>query len=110
MLILRGGSDDNSGAISAPFQSLRNALGVVSRRVEEGALSDKTLLRGGVYKVNESLEDGSLYRLNLRGTPDDYAVLSAMPAEPHAPGADWWRLAKQGVNETPINRLPGLAN
>jgi len=81
------GSDDNPGAISAPFQSLRHALGVVSRRVEAGILSDKILLRGGVYKVDEALEDGSLYRLNLKGTPDDYAELSAMSAEPHAPGA-----------------------
>ncbi|MBN1673822.1 MAG: right-handed parallel beta-helix repeat-containing protein [Kiritimatiellae bacterium] len=82
------GGDENPGTLAAPFRTLRQALGVVNTRAAAGVRSDKIFLRGGVYKEEKPAKQGEgLYQLNLRGTPADHAVLSAMPSEPNAPGA-----------------------
>lgn len=78
------GRDTQAGTVAAPFQSLDHALKVVAERVAAGVVSDRIYLRGGVYRKTSTR---TLYRLDLRGTPADYAMISAMPAEPHAPGA-----------------------
>ncbi len=78
------GDDKASGTLEEPFQSLDRALFIVKQRVEVGIRSDKIYLRGGVYR-KESVK--TLYWLELKGTKDNYAVISAMPAAPHAPGA-----------------------
>jgi hypothetical protein len=107
------GSDYASGRLDKPFRTLQKALQVVSIRVNQGIRSDKIFLRGGVYR-HDSTE--TLYQLNLKGTADDYALLSAMPCEPDAPGGvkrksgqwyekvvfdDGWKI------ETPWTRVPG---
>jgi hypothetical protein len=78
------GSDAAAGTVSAPFRTLDRALETVGGRVDAGIRSDTIYLRGGVYRKTSST---TLWTLNLRGTPDAYTVLSAMPAEPGAPGA-----------------------
>jgi hypothetical protein len=78
------GRADAPGTRAEPFASLDRALAVVDARVRAGHRSDRIYLRAGVYRKDSAL---TLYRLNLRGTPDAPAVLSAMPAEPGAPGA-----------------------
>lgn len=78
------GSDEGSGTLEEPFRSLERVLQTVSDRVDSGIRSDTIYLRGGVYR-KESAE--TLWILNLHGTPDAYAVLSAMPAEPGAEDA-----------------------
>ncbi|MCF6268983.1 MAG: hypothetical protein L3J41_04675 [Melioribacteraceae bacterium] len=72
------GSDLNSGSPESPFESLNKALEVVNERVERGIRSDKIILRGGVYKTT------TIYKLNLKGTSDDYAMISAMPCPPNS--------------------------
>lgn len=79
----QNGDDSNSGAIDRPFQTLDKALEVVTERVQQGIRSDKIYLREGRYK---KVSDTTLYRLELKGTPDDYAELSAMPCESNTPG------------------------
>ncbi|MDO8542148.1 MAG: right-handed parallel beta-helix repeat-containing protein [Opitutaceae bacterium] len=78
------GNDHNDGALATPFRTLSPALAVVDGRVRQGLRSDKIYLRAGVYRNELPV---TKWRLNLRGTPEDFALLSAMPAEPHAPGA-----------------------
>lgn len=78
------GSDRADGRLSSPFQTLERALAEVDARVRHGIRSDKIYLRGGVYR-NDTPK--TKWLLNLRGAPEDYAVLSAMPAAPNAPGA-----------------------
>jgi hypothetical protein len=78
------GSDDAAGTVSAPFRTLDRALETVGGRVDDGIRSDTIYLRGGVYRKTSST---TLWTLKLRGTPDAYTVLSAMPAAPGAPGA-----------------------
>lgn len=110
------GSDYNSGSIDDPFKTLEKALQVVDIRVNNGFYSDKIFLRKGVYK---QLSTETIYRLNLKGTSEDRAILSAMPCEPGTPGAvkmksgkwyekvvfdDSWEI------ETPWTRVPGSAN
>ena len=77
------GNDRNEGTIDKPFRSLDKALSVVGERVKAGQLSDKIFLRGGVYRKATSKTS---YWLDLKGTPDDYAMISAMPCEPGAKG------------------------
>lgn len=77
------GSDSNSGSIERPFASFDKALEVVSARVAKGMLSDTIYLRGGVYR--KSTEKTS-YQLNLKGTPEKYSVITAMPCDPEASG------------------------
>jgi hypothetical protein len=110
------GNDANSGLIAAPFQSLDHALQVVSDHVDAGIRSDKIYLRGGVYKKQSAQ---TLYRLHLKGTPDDYALLSAMPADPNAQGAVQQKSGKwyervvfddAWVVETPWEKHPTLTN
>lgn len=79
----QSGDDSNSGTIDLPFQTLAKALEVVTERVQQGIRSDKIYLREGRYK---KVSDTTLYRLELKGTPDDYAELSAMPCEPNTAG------------------------
>jgi len=75
------GDDNASGELDKPFRTLRKALAVVDKRVQSGVRSDKIFLRGGVYKHEQPLAKGEpVYQLNLRGTADDPAVLSAMSA------------------------------
>jgi len=85
------GDDTNRGSVDAPFKTLQHALELVDGRAKKGILSDKILLRAGVYKRAKPMgpRGGSrgLWMLNLRGTPRDHAVLSAMPAKANAPGA-----------------------
>jgi hypothetical protein len=78
------GSDRADGSLASPFQTLEKALAEVDSRVRTGIRSDKIYLRGGVYRNDTPL---TKWLLNLRGTPDDLAVLSAMPAAPNTPGA-----------------------
>ncbi|MCF6270848.1 MAG: hypothetical protein L3J41_14120 [Melioribacteraceae bacterium] len=75
------GNDLNTGSVAAPFKSLHKALAVVNDRVKSGALSDKIILRGGVYK---STKTSTIYNLNLKGTPDNYTIISAMPCPPNS--------------------------
>src|SRR5690606_2482173 len=79
------GSDEASGSLAEPFRTLDRALEAVDERVASGVRSDTIYLRGGVYRKDGSSE--TLWKLNLQGTPEASAVLSAMPAEPNAPGA-----------------------
>ena len=78
------GSDENNGNIKSPFQTLSKALEVVNERVDNGIKSDKIYLRAGIYR---NTSDKTIFWLNLKGTSDNYSMISAMPAEPHAPGA-----------------------
>jgi hypothetical protein len=78
------GKDTNPGTITKPFQTIDKALSLVGSRVNSGIISDKIYLRGGVYRKESSK---TLYNLRLKGTKDDFALLSAMPCSPGAPGA-----------------------
>jgi hypothetical protein len=78
------GSDRNTGTSEKPFHSVGKALAVVKGRVERGIFSDKIYLRGGTYRKNS---ETTLYHLALKGTADDYALLSAMPCDSAFPGA-----------------------
>jgi len=78
------GDDKNSGIISAHFQTLHQALKIVDNRVQHGIYSDTIYVRAGIYKSNKI---STIYKLNLRGTHENYAMFSAMPATPHSPGA-----------------------
>ena len=78
------GSDRADGNLASPFQTLERALTEVDSRVRSGIRSDKIYLRGGIYRNDTSV---TKWLLNLRGTPDDPAVLSAMPAAPNTAGA-----------------------
>lgn len=77
------GDDGNKGTIEKPFKTLDKALLVVGERVKKGQLSDKIFLRGGVYR---KASKKTSYWLDLKGTPDDYALISAMPCEAGTPG------------------------
>lgn len=77
------GNDANAGSIDQPFRSLDKALQVVGGRVKKGLLSDKIYLRGGVYR---KASDKTSYFLELKGTPEDYSMISAMPCDPGTPG------------------------
>ena len=77
------GDDRNRGTLEKPFRSLDKALLVVGERVKVGQLSDKIYLRGGVYR---DTSEKTSYWINLKGTADDYSVISAMPCEAGAPG------------------------
>jgi len=77
------GIDQNPGSLDLPFRTLDKALEVVNSNASHGFLSDKIYLRSGIYKKTS---DHTLYQLNLQGTHDDYALLSAMPCEPETPG------------------------
>jgi hypothetical protein len=77
------GDDSNPGSVDHPFRSLDHALLVVGQRVEKGVRSDKIFLRGGVYR---KATDHTSYVLLLRGTPEDYSLISAMPCVPGASG------------------------
>jgi len=78
------GDDSSSGDIDAPFQTLQKALALVGTRVCRGVVSDKIFLRQGVYRNNL---DQTIFSLNLKGTAEDYAMISAMPCTPDTPGA-----------------------
>ncbi len=78
------GNDAHDGSLGSPFRTLDHALEVVARRVEDGTRSDRIYLRAGVYRKTSNR---TLYRVNLKGTPANYALISAMPADPGAPGA-----------------------
>ena len=78
------GSDYNDGSLAAPFRTLQKALQVVDIRVNNNILSDTIFVRGGIYPHNST---ETLYHLNLKGTRENRAVLSAMPAKAGAPGA-----------------------
>jgi hypothetical protein len=78
------GMDNNPGTLSRPFKTLDKALFTVAGRVNSGIKSDKIYLRAGVYR-KESIN--TLWTLNLKGTADDFSLLSAMPSEPNAEGA-----------------------
>ncbi len=78
------GKDFYEGSLEEPFQTLDKALQTVSSRVAAGKYSDKIYLREGIYR-KESAQ--TLYHLNLKGTPDDFSLISAMPCEPGKPGA-----------------------
>jgi hypothetical protein len=112
----KNGNDNNPGNLEKPFQTLDKALEVVAERVNYGIRSDKIYLREGRYKKTSAT---TLYRLELKGTQDDYAELSAMPAEPGAPGAVqrksglWYEnvVFDDGyVIETPWEKVPGEGN
>lgn len=77
------GNDGNPGNVNKPFRSLDKALLVVGQRVKRGVRSDKIFLRGGVYR---KATDKTSYLLELKGTPDDYSLISAMPCPPGGPG------------------------
>lgn len=77
------GNDAGAGTLEEPFRTLDKALEVVAARAARGIRSDKIYLRGGRYK---KISDKTLYRLELKGTPDNYAELSAMPCDPNTPG------------------------
>lgn len=77
------GDDNNIGSVEEPFKSIDKVLQVVNNRVERGIHSDKIFLRGGIYRKNDNK---TLYHLNLKGTPSNYAMLSAMPCDPGTPG------------------------
>jgi hypothetical protein len=110
------GNDKNDGSIENPFLTIDKALNVVKQRVDRGIKSDKIYLRGGRYK---KASDTTLYRLELKGTPDDYALLSAMPCEPNAPGCvqrksgQWYEdvvIDDAHVVATPWEKVPGKDN
>src|SRR5687767_4371811 len=77
------GDDQYKGTLEKPFRSLDKALEVVGERVKGGQLSDKIYLRGGVYR---DTSDKTSYRINLKGTAEDYSLISAMPCEEGTPG------------------------
>jgi hypothetical protein len=77
------GDDTNRGSLDKPFRSLDHALSVVARRVSEGIRSDKIFLRAGTYRKATEMTS---YVLELKGTPDDYALISAMPCAPGTSG------------------------
>ena len=112
----KNGKDSNSGDIDNPFQSLDKALELVGERVKKGILSDKIYLRAGRYK---KVSASTLYRLELKGTQDNFAELSAMPAEPNAPGAvqrksgNWYEeviFDDAYAIDTPWEKVPGEKN
>jgi len=76
------GNDSNPGTLDLPFRTLDKALQTVAQRVQNGIFSDKIYLRAGTYRKKS---DKTLYHLKLKGTPDDYALLSAMPCESGTP-------------------------
>ena len=80
----RGGSDFGPGTRDKPFLTLEKALEVVRVRANRGLRSDRIYLRGGIYRQTST---DTQYDLTLIGTPEAPAILSAMPAEPGAPGA-----------------------
>lgn len=77
------GNDQDKGSVEKPFRSIDKALQVVAERVKRGELSDKIYLREGVYR---KASDKTSYRLELKGTPEDYSIISAMPCAPGTPG------------------------
>ena len=82
------GSDTNPGTKDRPLQTLRAALRLVHVRAQKGQRSDRIVLRGGTYRIGETLDPGrALYFVDLRGTPEHYAEITAMPAAPGAQGA-----------------------
>ena len=110
------GDDANPGNIEKPFKTLDKALETVGNRVKKGIRSDKIYLRAGRYK---KVSDKTLYRLELKGTPDDLAVLSAMPCEPNTPGCVQRKSGKWYENvvfddgyvlTTPWEKVPGEEN
>ena len=110
------GNDNNSGDIDNPFQSLDKALELVGERANKGIRSDKIYLRAGRYK---KVSASTLYRLELKGTQDDFAELSAMPREPNAPGAvqrksgNWYEKVvfdDAYIIDTPWEKVPGDKN
>jgi hypothetical protein len=80
------GDDGNLGTINKPFRSFQAGLDTVSKRVDFGITGDKIYLRKGIYKQTESTKR-ALYHFNLKGTPKNRTVISAMPAKPHSKGA-----------------------
>ena len=80
---INSGDNTNPGDIESPFRTLDKAMEIVGNRVGSGIRSDKIYLRAGRYK---KISATTLYRLELKGTPDDFAELSAMPCEPNTPG------------------------
>lgn len=72
------GDDGNKGTIEKPFKSFDKALLVVGERVKKGLLSDKIFLRGGVYR---KASEKTSYWLDLKGTTEDYSLVSAMPCK-----------------------------
>lgn len=82
------GSDENDGSFEQPFKTLQHACDVVRDRVEAGILGDDIYLRAGVYRMERYIPGiGSFVVCRLEGTPDDPAMISAMPAFPDTPGA-----------------------
>jgi hypothetical protein len=113
---VENGNDNNPGNIENPFKTLDKALNVVKKRVDRGIKSDKIYLRAGRYK---KISDTTLYRLELKGTPDDYALLSAMPCEPNTEGCvqrksgQWYEeviIDDAHVINTPWEKVPGKNN
>jgi hypothetical protein len=107
------GSDAGNGSIDHPFKTLDKALAVVAARVKRGRRSDKIYLRAGVYRKSSS---HTLYHLELKGTPDDYSLISAMPCKPGTPGGvesksgKWYERVvfdDAQVIHTVWNRVPG---
>lgn len=78
------GNDGFTGSLEKPFRTIDKTLDVVKNRVEAGILSDTVYLRKGVYRKNS---EKTLYYLELKGTPENYAVLAAMPCDSTVPGA-----------------------
>lgn len=78
------GNDMNDGSIEHPFNSIDHAMFIVGRRSAKGIYSDKVYLRSGIYHKSS---DKTLYRIDLKGTPENYAVFSAMPCDSMAPNA-----------------------
>ncbi len=82
------GSDLNDGSFEHPFKTLQHACDVVRDRVEAGILGDDIYLHAGVYHMERYISGiGSFVICRLEGTPDDPAMISAMPAFPDTPGA-----------------------
>ena len=73
------GDDSNFGTINKPFRSFQTGLDTVSKRVNSGITGDKIYLRKGIYKQTESTKR-ALYNFNLKGTPKNQTIISAMPA------------------------------
>ncbi len=78
------GNDQYEGSIRNPFQTIDKALSLVKERAAQGILSDTIYLRKGIYRKKS---EETLYRLELKGTPENFAVLSAMPCDSTDPGA-----------------------
>lgn len=114
---IKNGDDSNSGDIEHPLRTLDRALEIVANRVEKGIRSDKIYLREGRYK---KVSQTTLWWLELKGTQDDYAVLSAMPCEePNTPGCvqrksgKWYEkvIFDDGYEiETSWEKIPGKRN